>query len=250
MALKADPTTPQVAKKAAVIDEIKHRLQGADAAVLTEYRGLTVTEIAHLRAALRPAGTEYKIYKNTLVKRAADEIGIGGVLAELLTGPVAIAFVSGDAAAAAKALRDFARTNQHLVLKGGLLGERHLAPADVDALAELPSREVLLSQIAGLFEAPLSQTLGLFEAVLRDTVGLVQALIDQRVEGGEAPPPAAATDPGAPDTSAAAEVSEQANNAAEPGPDEPGPDEPGPDGSAAATEPDATAGDAGEQSGD
>jgi large subunit ribosomal protein L10 len=189
MALKADPTTPQVARKAAVIDEIKGKLRDADAAVLTEYRGLTVTDIAALRAVLRPAGTEYKIYKNTLVKRAAEEVGVGDDLATMLTGPVAIAFVSGDAAAAAKALRDFARTNQHLVLKGGLLGDRPLAGADIDALAELPSRDGLLSQLAGLFEAPMAQTLGLFEAVLRDTVGLVQALVDQRVAAGEAPPP-------------------------------------------------------------
>jgi large subunit ribosomal protein L10 len=179
MALKADPTTAQVAKKAAVIDEIKTKLQGAEAAVLTEYRGLTVSEIADLRAALRPAATEYKVYKNTLVQRAANEAGMGDALAEMLTGPVAIAFINGDAAAAAKALRDFAKVNQNLIVKGGLLGERPIGASDLDALAELPSREVMLSQIAGLFEAPMSQTAGLLAALLRDTVGLVQALIDQ-----------------------------------------------------------------------
>ncbi len=188
MALKADPTTPQIARKAAVIEEIKGKLDAADAAVLTEYRGLSVTAIAALRAALRPANTEYKIYKNTLVQRAAVEAGFGEQLGEWLTGPVAIAFVTGDAAAAAKALRDFARTNQSLVVKGGLLGERPITVADVDELAELPSRDTLLSQIAGLFEAPLTQTAGVLEALLRDTVGLLQALADQRVEAGEAPP--------------------------------------------------------------
>ncbi|HEY1741087.1 MAG TPA: 50S ribosomal protein L10, partial [Acidimicrobiia bacterium] len=134
MALKADPTTPQVAKKAAVIDEISGKLREADAAVLTEYRGLTVTQIAELRAALRPTGTEYKIYKNTLVRRAATDAGLGEQLDTLLVGPVAVAFVKGDAAGAAKALRDFARTAPALVLKGGVLGERSLSTADVDAL--------------------------------------------------------------------------------------------------------------------
>ncbi len=138
MALKADPTTPQIAKKAAVIDEISAKLREADAAVLTEYRGLTVTQIAELRAVLRPAGAEYKIYKNTLVRRAAGDAGFGEQLEALLTGPVAVAFVRGDAAGAAKALRDFARTTPALVLKGGVLGERTLSTADVDALAELP----------------------------------------------------------------------------------------------------------------
>jgi large subunit ribosomal protein L10 len=179
MPLKADPTTPQVAKKAAVIDEIKAKLEGSGAAVLTEYRGLTVDQTADLRAALRPADTEYKVYKNSLVRRAAGEAGLEGPLHELLVGPVAIAFVHGDAAAAAKALRDFARAHPALVIKGGLLGDRGLSSADVDALAELPSRDVLLSQIAGLFEAPLSQVLSVLEALLRDTVGLVQARIDQ-----------------------------------------------------------------------
>jgi large subunit ribosomal protein L10 len=179
MPLKADPTTPQVAKKAAVIDEIKTKLEGAGAAVLTEYRGLTVDQTADLRTALRPSDSEYKIYKNTLVRRAADEAGLGSALETLLVGPVAIAFVHGDAAAAAKALRDFARTNPALIIKGGLLGERGLSSADIEALAELPSRDVLLSEIAGLFEAPLAQVLGVLEALLRDTVGLVQARIDQ-----------------------------------------------------------------------
>lgn len=179
MPLKADPTTPQVAKKAAVIDEIKSKLEAADAAVLTEYRGLSVEATAALRAALRLAGTEYKVYKNTLVRRAAEQAGVAASLDALLEGPVAIAFVQGDAAAAAKALRDFARTNPTLVIKGGLLGERTLSSGDVDALAELPSRDALLSQIAGLFEAPLSQALAVIEALLRDTAGLVQARIDQ-----------------------------------------------------------------------
>ncbi len=199
MALKADPTTPQIAKKAAVIAEIRSKIDGAHAAVLTEYRGMTVPQIAELRAALRSADTEYKIYKNTLVQRAADEAGVGDQIGALLTGPVAIAFVNGDAAAAAKALRDYAKTNPMLVLKGGLLGSRSLTQSEVESLADLPSREALLSQIAGLFEAPLAQTASVLEALLRDTVGLVAALIDKLpaapVDPTPAPVPAAEAAP-------------------------------------------------------
>ncbi len=221
MALKADPTTPQVAKKASVIDEITVKLRAADAAVLTEYRGLTVAQIAELRTALRPSGTEYKIYKNTLVRRAAADAGIGAQLDALLSGPVAVAFIQGDAAAAAKALREFAKATPALVLKGGLLGERALSTADVDALADLPPREQLLSQIAGLFEAPMAQTLGVLEALLRDTVGLVAALIDK--QGGleeSAPEPQAAPEPEAAAAEApAAETPAEAAAASEPEPE-------------------------------
>src|SRR3954454_19042677 len=107
MPTKADAASAQILRKTAVIDEIKERLEGADAAVLTEYRGLTVTDIANLRAALRPAATDYKIFKNTLARRAAKDAGLEE-LVETLEGPVAIAFVrkeGGDAVGAAKALR-------------------------------------------------------------------------------------------------------------------------------------------------
>lgn len=187
MPLKADPTTPQIAKKAAVIAEIKGKLDAAEAAVLTEYRGMTVAQIAELRTALRPAGAEYKIYKNTLVRRAADEAGVGEAINGLLEGPIAVAFVTGDAAAASKALRDFAKTNQQLIIRGGLLGTRSLSVSDVEALAELPSRDQLLSQIAGLFEAPMAQTASVLSALLRDTVGLVGALIDKQGGAPEVP---------------------------------------------------------------
>src|SRR3954451_4206890 len=108
-------------EKVAVVTEVRERFESADAALLTEYRGLNVKALADLRRQLRPSGGEYKIYKNTLVRFAAREMG-AGQLEELLTGPTAIAFVQGDAAAVAKALRDYARTNQNLVVKGGLLG--------------------------------------------------------------------------------------------------------------------------------
>ncbi|HWS45420.1 MAG TPA: 50S ribosomal protein L10 [Acidimicrobiia bacterium] len=189
MPTKADAASAQIQRKAAVIDDIKQRLESADAAVLTEYRGLTVVDIAILRAALRPAATDYKIFKNTLARRAAREAGLDD-LVDSLEGPVAIAFVrrdGGDAVTAAKALRDFARTNPNLVLKGGLLGPRVLSTADVEALADVPPREQLLARLAGGFQAPLTKAAGLFQAFTRNMAYGLKAYIDQRVEAGEVP---------------------------------------------------------------
>ena len=188
MPTKAPADSAQLARKAAVIDDIKTRLDGADAAVLTEYRGITVAQIAELRAALRPAGTDYKIFKNTLAKRAAKDVGLEDLL-DSLTGPVAIAFVrkdGGDAVTAAKALRDFARTNENLVLKGGLLGPRQLTTKDIEALADVPPRDQLLARLAGGFQAPLTKAAGLFQAFTRNFAYGVKALIDERVAAGEA----------------------------------------------------------------
>jgi large subunit ribosomal protein L10 len=195
-------------EKVAVVEEIRTKLADADAAVLTEYRGLTVHELADLRGTLRGAGTEYKVFKNSLARRAVEGAGLEGI-ASLFEGPVAIAFVRGDAAAAAKALRDFGRNNPALVLKGGLLGERVISPADIEALAELPSRDTLLAQIAGTFQAPLVKAAGLFQAFTRNFAYGLQALIDQRVAGGESAPVAEA------EVEAAPEVSEAAPEAAE-----------------------------------
>ena len=166
-------------EKIAVVDEIRTKLAEADAAVLTEYRGLTVPELAALRASLRGSDTEYKVFKNTLARRAVADSGLDGVAA-MFEGPVAIAFVRGDAASAAKALRDFGRNNPALVLKGGLLGERVITAVDIEALAELPSRDVLLAQVAGTFQAPLVKAAGLFQAFTRNFAYGVKALIDQR----------------------------------------------------------------------
>ena len=136
-------------EKVAVVTEVKERLGRADAAVLTEYRGLNVAAMAELRRALRAAGGDYKIYKNTLARLGARSAGID-TLDEMLTGPTAIAFVEGDAAAVAKALRDYARGNPALVVKGGLLGQRVLTANEVTALADLPSREVILAQLGAI----------------------------------------------------------------------------------------------------
>ncbi len=188
MPTKAPADSAQMQRKTAVIDDIKARFDSADAAVLTEYRGLTVTDIATLRAALRPAATDYKIFKNTLAKRAAHDAGLDDLVASF-EGPIAIAFVrseGGDPVTAAKALRDFARTNPNLVLKGGILADRVLSSSDVEALADVPPREQLLARLAGGFQAPMVKAAGLFQAFTRNMAYGLKALIDQRVEGGEA----------------------------------------------------------------
>ncbi len=167
------------AEKVALVDEVRTRLSSASAAILTEYRGLKVAELATLRRALRQAGGEYKIYKNTLVRFAVRDLGLES-LEPLVEGPTAIAFVDGDAASVAKALRDFARTNQHLVVKGGLLGENVLSAADAAALAELPSRDRMLAQIAGALAAPMQQFAGLLQALPQNLAYGVSALIEQR----------------------------------------------------------------------
>jgi large subunit ribosomal protein L10 len=175
-------------EKVATVEEIKGKLEEARAAVLTEYRGLKVGELADLRASLRAAEAEYKVYKNTLARRAAEEAGLADLIS-LLEGPTAITFVKGDAVTVAKALRDYAKGNPHLVVKGGILGTRVIAAEDVVALADIQPREVLLARIAGGFQAPMVKAAGLFQAFTRNMAYGVKALIDKRVAEGEAPPP-------------------------------------------------------------
>jgi large subunit ribosomal protein L10 len=193
-------------EKVAVVTEVRERFEAADAALLTEYRGLTVKALADLRRQLRPSGGDYKVYKNTLVRFAARDHGVGE-LESLLTGPTAIAFVRGDTAAVAKSLRDFARTNPNLVVKGGLLGTKVLSAEDVQALADLPPREVLLARLAGAFQAPLSTFAGLLAAVPRNFAYGLKALIDQGGAAGASP----AADAPAPEASADAAPAAEAS---------------------------------------
>jgi large subunit ribosomal protein L10 len=202
-------------EKVATVEEIKGKLEGARAAVLTEYRGLKVSELADLRASLRAAEAEYKVYKNTLARRAAEEAGLGD-LVSLLEGPTAITFVNGDAVAVAKALRDYSKTNAHLVVKGGVLGTRIIQPDEVTALADIEPREVLLAKLAGGFQAPLVKAAGLFQAFTRNMAYGIKALIDQRVEGGEALPPDEAEAPAAEAEAPAAEAEAPAAEAEAP----------------------------------
>jgi large subunit ribosomal protein L10 len=197
-------------EKVATVAEIRDRISESDATVLTEYRGLTVSQLANLRAALRPAGTDLKIFKNTLARLAANEAGVEE-LVPMLQGPTAIAFIKGDAVLAAKALRDFAKTAEAFVVKGGMLGSRFISAAEVSALAEVAPREELLARIAGAFQGPLVKAAGLFQAIPRNLAYGVKALIEQRVANGEAlpeeaPAPEAALETAAPEAEEAAEA--------------------------------------------
>lgn len=164
--------------KVAIVEEIKEHFSSSQASVFTEYRGLTVAQLQDLRTELRGQGTEYKVYKNTLVRLAAKAAGYE--LDETLTGPVAVAFAKTDAAAAAKALKKFSDDNVALVLKGGVLGESVLSNDEIKALAKLPSREVLLSQIAGTFQSPMVKAAGLFQAHQRNAAYAFKALLDKK----------------------------------------------------------------------
>ena len=178
------------AEKVAVVNEVRERMEAADGALLTEYRGLTVAELAQLRRELAAAGGDYKVYKNTLVRLAVADTPREGMSA-MLTGPTAIAFVQGDVSAVAKTLRDFGRANPNLVIKGGLVGTSIMSAADIGVLAELPSRETLLAQFAGALSAPLQQLAGLMQALPRNLAYGISALLEQRqAESGATEAPA------------------------------------------------------------
>src|SRR5271154_2645357 len=177
----------QMAHKVEVVDEVKTRVSAATASIVSEYRGLTTSELAELRGALAAAGGDYRIFKNTLVRRAIDG-GEYQPLAEYLNGPSALTFVQGDVSAVAKALKDFARSNPLLVIKGGLADGSLLSSSDLLALADLPSRDVLLARIAGALAAPMQQMAGLLQALPRNLAYGISALIEQREAGGETLP--------------------------------------------------------------
>lgn len=187
------------ADKVAIVTEVKERLEQSAAVMVTEYRGLTVKDLAELRRALRPAGGAYKVYKNNLVQRAADDAGID--LTEHLVGPTALAFTEetpegdpGDVVTVAKVLRDFAKTHPALLIKGGYFDGRPIGADDVTALADVEPREVLLAKLAGAMAAPMQQFAGLLEALPRNLAYGLQALIDQGGAPG-APAPEAAAEP-------------------------------------------------------
>jgi large subunit ribosomal protein L10 len=184
-------------EKVAVVEEVRERFAGASAAILTEYRGLKVQEMQTLRRALTAAGGEYKVYKNTLVRRAARDIGLAD-LEPMLEGPTAIAFVRDDVAAVAKVLREFSRTTPALVVKGGLVGRSLFDAKGAARLADLPSREVLLSQIAGALAAPLQKLAALMKALPQNLAYGLSALIDSQ-GGVPAESLAPATEPSAPE---------------------------------------------------
>ena len=191
-------------EKVAVVAEVRERLEAADGAIVTEYRGMTVGQIQTLRKSMKAAGGDYKVFKNTLVRRAIADTENAG-LADLLVGPTGIAFVQGDVSAAAKALRDFAKATPTLVLKGGVVDGSVLSAKDLTALADLPSREVLLSMFAGALAAPMRNLAGLMKAVPQSLAYGLAALRDSM--------PAAASVPAAAEETPAAPAADESEAA-------------------------------------
>lgn len=171
---------PVRADKAAAVAELTESFRNSSATVLTEYRGLTVTQLTELRRALG-RDARYEVAKNKLAKRAAAEAGIEG-LDELFTGPTALTFVSGDIVEAAKSLRDFAKANPLLVIKGGVFEGRTITAEEVTKLADLESREVLLAKLAGAMKANLSKAAAVLQAPLSKAARLAAALEDKKRE--------------------------------------------------------------------
>jgi large subunit ribosomal protein L10 len=179
------------AEKVTAVAELTERFQSSSGAVLTEYRGLTVSQLGELRLALGTNAT-FSVVKNTLTKIAANEAGVTTELTDLLTGPSAIAFVQGDVVEAAKGLRDFAKANPLLVIKGGVLDGKALTPTEIVKLADLESREVLLAKLAGAMKASLAGAAATFAAMPTQLARLLAALEAKRA--AEAPAAGAAED--------------------------------------------------------
>ncbi|HWK24953.1 MAG TPA: 50S ribosomal protein L10 [Solirubrobacter sp.] len=184
-------------QKAQVIDEVAGAIKEADAVFAVDYRGISVPQAAELRTTLRAADATFRVVKNTLSERAADQAGAAG-LKELLQGPTAMTFVRGDAAAAAKALRDFRRGTGGTLLefKGGWMNGAALTPDDVDAIAQLPSRDVLNARLVGMVAAPLTGLAGALGNLVGGLARTLQAVADQKAarnvaEAEATPDPAA-----------------------------------------------------------
>jgi large subunit ribosomal protein L10 len=170
-------------EKIAAVAEIAEQFRSSTATVITEYRGLSVSNLTALRRALGVDAT-YSVAKNTLVKRAAADAGVEG-LDKLFVGPTAIAFVKGEPVDAAKALKNFAKDNKALIIKGGYMDGKALSVSEVEKIADLESREVLLAKLAGAMKGNLAKAAGLFNAPASQVARLAQALADKKAAAGE-----------------------------------------------------------------
>jgi len=203
------------ADKVATVAEITDKFRSSSAAVVTEYRGLTMAQLTELRRSLGK-DTAYTVAKNTLVKRAAADAGVTG-LDDMFVGPTAVAFIGGEPVDAAKALRDFAKTHPLLVIKGGLLDGRKIEPGEVSKLADLESRDVLLAKMAGAMLATLTKAAYVFNALPSQVARLAAALQDKRIADGEvleAAPSAETADDTAVVAAAEAVVADEADEVA------------------------------------
>jgi large subunit ribosomal protein L10 len=172
------------ADKAAAVAELTNEFKSSNGAVLTEYRGLTVAQLRQLRQDLGD-NAKFAVVKNTLTKLAVKDAGIDAGLGELLQGPSAIAFVKGDVVEAAKGLRDFAKANPLLVIKGGVIDGRPMTPDEISTLADLESREVLLAKLAGAMKASMANAAATLNALPTQLAQLADALRVKREEAGE-----------------------------------------------------------------
>jgi large subunit ribosomal protein L10 len=170
-------------EKVAIVEELKDKLTQAQAVVLTDYRGLNVQEITELRKQLREAGIEYKVVKNTLTTRAANEVDLPE-LAQYLAGPTAIAFGFDEPVSAAKILNEFARTHKALEIKGGVLEGRVIGVEEVRALADLPSREQLLGMVARAMQGPIAGMAIALSGVIRGLAYALNAVREQKEGAG------------------------------------------------------------------
>jgi large subunit ribosomal protein L10 len=177
------------AEKVAAVAELTDKFRGSSGAVLTEYRGLTVAQLAELRQSLGKNAT-FAVVKNTLTKIAVNEAGFTDQLSSLLVGPSAVAFVDGDVVEAAKGLRDFAKANPLLVIKGGVLDGKSISPAEIIELADLEPREVLLAKLAGAMKASLAGAAATFNALPVQMAQLAEALRAKRAAEPDASTPA------------------------------------------------------------
>jgi large subunit ribosomal protein L10 len=204
------------ADKATAVADIAERFRDSTATLITEYRGLTVANLAELRRSLGDSA-HYSVAKNTLIKRAASEAGIEG-LDELFAGPTAIAFVTGEPVDVAKAIKTFAKENKALVIKGGYMDGHPLTVAEVERIADLESREVLLAKLAGAMKGNLAKAAGLFNAPASQLARLMAALQEKKaLEPASVPAPAPASEPAPAAASAPAPAA--AASAAEPAPE-------------------------------
>jgi large subunit ribosomal protein L10 len=178
-------------QKAAVVEEIAGQIESAQAIFAVDYRGISVSQVADLRARLRESETKFRIVKNSLSERAADKAGAES-LKPLLEGPTALALVGGDAALAAKALNDTARALNTLEFKGGLMDGAALSADDVRAIARLPSRDILNAQLVGAIASPITGLVRTLNALIAGVAIQLQAIADQGLVSGEAPLSAAA----------------------------------------------------------
>ena len=184
-------------QKAAVIEEVAAQITESEAVFAVDYRGISVPQAAELRTRLRDADASFRVVKNTLTERAADRAGADG-LKELLEGPTAMTFVRGDAAAAAKALRDFNRATQLLQFKGGWMNGAPLTGEEIQAIAQLPSREVLYGRLVGMVASPLTGLASALSGLIGGLARQLSQIAEQGLVGGDAPAPQAAADTPAP----------------------------------------------------